>query len=140
MFYEFYKWCTYNPENYDLRRFICAIMFMTIAFSVAYLLILVGFGEKISFKMIIKSILYGGYTLLVLLWSLCFHERNIGILMVPIYPLIAFSLWKLMHYTCKNIKRLLRYGSLQAKIRQMGGMLKGRMVLPIRKIDTERAA
>lgn len=119
MFYEFYKWCTYNPENYDLRRFICAIMFMTIAFSVAYLLILVGFGEKISFKMIIKSILYGGYTLLVLLWSLCFHERNIGILMVPIYPLIAFSLWKLMHYTCKNIKRLLRYGSLQAKIRQM---------------------
>lgn len=69
--------------------------------------------------MIIKSILYGGYTLLVLLWSLCFHERNIGILMVPIYPLIAFSLWKLMHYTCKNIKRLLRYGSLQAKIRQM---------------------
>lgn len=119
MFYELYKWCTYNPENYDLRRFICAIMFMTIAFSVAYLLILVDFGEKISFKMIIKSILYGGYTLLVLLWSLCFHERNIGILMVPIYPLIAFSLWKLMHYTCKNIKRLLRYGSLQAKIRQM---------------------
>lgn len=119
MFYELYKWCTYNPENYDLRRFICAIMFMTIAFSVAYLLILVGFGEKISFKMIIKSILYGGYTLLVWLWSLCFHERNIGILMVPIYPLIAFSLWKLMHYTCKNIKRLLRYGSLQAKIRQM---------------------
>lgn len=119
MFYEFYKWCTYNPENYDLRRFICAIMFMTIAFSVAYLLILVGFGEKISFKMIIKSILYGGYTLLVWLWSLCFHERNIGILMVPIYPLIAFSLWKLMHYTCKNIKRLLRYGSLQAKIQQM---------------------
>lgn len=119
MFYELYKWCTYNPENYDLRRFICAIMFMTIAFSVAYLLILVGFGEKISFKMIIKSILYGGYTLLVWLWSLCFHERNIGILMVPIYPLIAFSLWKLMHYTCKNIKRLLRYGSLQAKIQQM---------------------
>lgn len=119
MFYELYKWCTYNPENYDLRRFICAIMFMTIAFSVAYLLILVGFGEKISFKMIIKSILYGGYTLLVLLWSLCFHERNIGILMVPIYPLIAFSLWKLMHYTQKNIKRLLRYGRLQAKIQQM---------------------
>ena len=119
MFYEFYKWCTYNPENYDLRRFICAIMFMTIAFSVAYLLLLVVFGEKISFKMIIKSILYGGYTLLVWLWSLCFHERNIGILMVPIYPLIASSFWKLMHYTCKNIKRLLRYGSLQAKIRQM---------------------
>ena len=119
MVYELYKWCTYNPENYDLRRFICAIMFMTIAFSVAYLFLLVGFGEKISFKMIIKSILYGGYTLLVWLWSLCFHERNIGILMVPIYPLIAFSLWKLMHYTCKNIKRLLRYGSLQAKIRQM---------------------
>lgn len=119
MFYELYKWCTYNPENYDLRRFICAIMFMTIAFSAAYLLLLVGFGEKISFKLINKSILYGGYTLLVWLWSLCFHERNIGILMVPIYPLIAFSLWKLMHYTQKNIKRLLRYGSLQAKIRQM---------------------
>ena len=119
MFYELYKWCTYNPENYDLRRFICAIMFMTIAFSVAYLFLLVGFGEKISFKMIIKSILYGGYTLLVWLWSLCFHERNIGILMVPIYPLIAFSLWKLMHYTQKNIKRLLRYGRLQAKIQQI---------------------
>ena len=119
MFYELYKWCTYNPENYDLRRFICAIMFMTIAFSVAYLFLLVGFGEKISFKMIIKSILYGGYTLLVWLWILCFHERNIGILMVPIYPLIAFSLWKLMHYTQKNIKRLLRYGRLQAKIQQM---------------------
>lgn len=119
MFYELYKWCTYNPENYDLRRFICAIMFMTIAFSVAYLFLLVGFWEKISFKMIIKSILYGGYTLLVWLWSLCFHERNIGILMVPIYPLIAFSLWKLMHYTQKNIKRLLRYGRLQAKIQQM---------------------
>lgn len=90
MFYELYKWCTYNPENYDLRRFICAIMFMTIAFSAAYLLLLVGFGEKISFKLINKSILYGGYTLLVWLWSLCFHERNIGILIVPIYPLIAF--------------------------------------------------
>lgn len=119
MFYEFYKWCTYNPGGYDLRNFIYTVIFMIIAFSAAYLLLLVGFGEKISFKLINKSILYGGYTLLVWLWSLCFHERNIGILMVPIYPLIAFSLWKLMHYARKNIKRLLRYGHLQVKIRQM---------------------
>lgn len=119
MFYEFYKWCTYNPGGYDLRKFIYTIIFMIIAFSAAYLFILVGFGEKISFKMIIKSILYGGYTLLVWLWSLCFYERNIGILMVPIYPLIAFSFWKLMHYARRNINRLLRYGRLQAKIQQM---------------------